>query len=59
MDIQRVKQILSSSDTIQVEYNGVSVWIEQCEDGSNIVQVHDIAYPQESVSVDVAELQEK
>jgi small acid-soluble spore protein H (minor) len=59
MEIQRAKQILTSPDTIQVEYNGVPVWIEKCEEGSSIVQVHDVSYPQESVSVDVAELQEK
>ena len=59
MDIKRVKQILSSSDTISVEYDGVPVWIEKCEENGKLVQVHDVAYPQESVSVDAAELEEK
>ncbi|MFC0476906.1 small, acid-soluble spore protein, H family [Robertmurraya beringensis] len=34
MDSRRVKQILSSSADIHVEYNGASVWIDELhEDG--------------------------
>jgi small acid-soluble spore protein H (minor) len=39
MDLNRVKQILSSSAEIAVNYNGVSVWIETVDDSTNMATV--------------------
>ncbi|UOY91930.1 H-type small acid-soluble spore protein [Ectobacillus sp. JY-23] len=58
MDVKRVKQILSSPANIPVSYNGVSVWIESCDEGNAVAQVHDITNPHETVQVNVSELQE-
>ncbi|MEN1937703.1 acid-soluble spore protein H [Paenibacillus sp. 102] len=59
MDIKRVKQILSSSSRIDVTYQGVPVWIESCDEGSGIANVHDVKTPHETVQVDVTALEEQ
>ncbi|ABS20881.1 acid-soluble spore protein H [Bacillus cytotoxicus] len=59
MDVKRVKQILSSSSQIDVTYQGVPVWIESCDEGRGIAQVHDITAPHETVEVDITALEEK
>ena len=58
MDINRVKQILSSSSRIDVTYQGVPVWIESCDETSGLANVHDIKTPQETVQVDITALEE-
>ncbi|WP_028400282.1 H-type small acid-soluble spore protein [Ectobacillus panaciterrae] len=59
MDANRVKQILSSPANIRVEYHGVPVWIESCDEGNGIANVHDVANPKESVQVKITELEEQ
>ncbi|PEA82957.1 acid-soluble spore protein H [Bacillus pseudomycoides] len=59
MDVKRVKQILSSSSRIDVTYHGVPVWIESCDEGSGIANVHDVKTPNETVQVDVTALEEE
>lgn len=58
MDMNRVKQILSSPGNVRVEYHGIPVWIESCDEGNDIANVHDIKNPDETVEVKVAELEE-
>ncbi|MFD3448377.1 H-type small acid-soluble spore protein [Microbacteriaceae bacterium 4G12] len=58
MDVKRVKQVLSSSANITVEYHGVPIWIESCDEASGVANVHDLDYPQEKVQVKVEELEE-
>ncbi|WP_459502502.1 acid-soluble spore protein H [Bacillus sp. C1] len=59
MDVKRVKQILSSSSRIDVTYHGVPVWIESCDEGRGIANVHDVETPNETVQVDVTSLEEQ
>lgn len=40
MDLNRVKQILSSSADIEVKYNGVSVWIDKVNEDGRTATVH-------------------
>ena len=40
MDVMRVKQILSSSAEIDVEYHGASVWIDQLHEDGRTATVH-------------------
>ncbi|RFU65925.1 H-type small acid-soluble spore protein [Peribacillus glennii] len=40
MDARRVKQILSSSADIDVNYNGVSVWIDTLNEDGRTATVH-------------------
>ncbi|MBD5800254.1 small, acid-soluble spore protein, H family, partial [Bacillus pseudomycoides] len=49
MDVKRVKQILSSSSRIDVTYHGVPVWIESCDEGRGVANVHDVKAPNETV----------
>jgi small acid-soluble spore protein H (minor) len=58
VDINRVKQILSSSSRIDVTYHGVPVWIENCDEASGIANVHDLKTPHETVQVEITSLEE-
>ncbi|MFD1705296.1 H-type small acid-soluble spore protein [Siminovitchia sediminis] len=40
MELNRVKQILSSSADIEVTYNGVSVWIDKLNEDGKTATVH-------------------
>lgn len=40
MNLNRVKQILSSSADIEVKYNGVSVWIDKINEDGETAIVH-------------------
>ena len=40
MNVNRVKQILSSSADIEVKYNGASVWIDQLNEDGHTATVH-------------------
>ncbi|MBD8006462.1 small, acid-soluble spore protein, H family [Bacillus norwichensis] len=40
MELNRAKQILSSSADIEVKYNGVSVWIDQLNEDGKTATVH-------------------
>ena len=40
MNVNRVKQILSSSADIEVKYNGASVWIDQLNEDGRTATVH-------------------
>jgi len=40
MDIHRIKQIVGSSNEVDVTYNGVSVWIDQIHENGKMATVH-------------------
>ncbi|MDX8365880.1 H-type small acid-soluble spore protein [Cytobacillus sp. IB215665] len=58
MDIKRAKQIISSPNDITVHYNGVSVWIDSCDEQGNVATVHMRGNHDEKRSVPIAELEE-
>jgi small acid-soluble spore protein H (minor) len=58
MDVNRVKQILSSSADIKVEYNGASVWIDKLNEDGKTATVHLRGPLEERSTVEVSELEE-
>lgn len=59
MDINRVKQILSSSADIKVMYNGTSVWIDELHEEQGMVTCHLRGPLEERSQVPVDELIEE
>ncbi|MDR7239416.1 MULTISPECIES: H-type small acid-soluble spore protein [Neobacillus] len=59
MNINRVKQILSSSADIEVKYNGASVWIDQLNEEGHTATVHLRGPLEERSVVDIGELIEE
>ncbi|MDP4084961.1 MAG: H-type small acid-soluble spore protein [Bacillota bacterium] len=58
MNTNRVKQILSSSADIEVQYNGVSVWIDQINEDGQTATVHLRGPLEERSTVKINELVE-
>lgn len=58
MDINRAKQIFSSSSDIDVKYNGDSVWIEKINEDNGTANVHLRGSEQDKVEVEISELRE-
>ncbi|MFC0559380.1 H-type small acid-soluble spore protein [Halalkalibacter alkalisediminis] len=58
MDVNRVKQILSSSAEIDVRYNGTPVWIDKLNEDGVTATVHLRGTLEERTEVEVAELEE-
>lgn len=58
MNINRVKQILSSSADIEVKYNGASVWIDQLNEDGKTATVHLRGPLEERTIVEIGELVE-
>ena len=58
MDANRVKQILSSSADIEVQYNGVSVWIDKLHEDGKTATVELRGPLEERSEVDISELKE-
>jgi small acid-soluble spore protein H (minor) len=56
MNINRLKQILSSSADIEVKYNGASVWIDQLNEDGNTATVHLRGPLEERTVVEIGEL---
>lgn len=40
MEVDRAKQIVGSSNEVEVTYNGVSVWIDQVHENGKMATVH-------------------
>ncbi|MEH7356728.1 H-type small acid-soluble spore protein [Neobacillus drentensis] len=59
MNVNRIKQILSSSADIEVKYNGASVWIDQLNEDGNTATVHLRGPLEERTTVEIAELIEE
>ncbi|MFE0506836.1 H-type small acid-soluble spore protein [Peribacillus butanolivorans] len=58
MDVNRVKQILSSPSDIEVRYNGTSVWIDNINEDGRTATVHLRGPLEESSEVEIEELKE-
>lgn len=59
MNVNRVKQILSSSADIEVKYNGASVWIDQLNEDGRTATVHLRGPLEERTTVEIGELIEE
>jgi small acid-soluble spore protein H (minor) len=59
MNVNRIKQILSSSADIEVKYNGASVWIDQLNEDGNTATVHLRGPLEERTVVEIGELIEE
>ncbi|MDP4146784.1 MAG: H-type small acid-soluble spore protein [Bacillota bacterium] len=57
MDYQRVNEIIQSKDSIEVIYNGRSVWIEDYDKREKTAYVKDME-SQKMINVSVEELEE-
>ena len=58
MNVNRVKQILSSSADVEVKYNGTSVWIDQLNEDGRTATVHLRGPLEERSIVELGELLE-
>ncbi|MDF2947785.1 MAG: Small acid-soluble spore protein family [Bacillales bacterium] len=58
MEGNRIKQILSSSNNVKVEFEGISVWIESFDEQTQNACVHDVDFPEEHVTVSANDLKE-
>lgn len=58
MELKRAKQIVASPGDIEVNYNGVSVWIDQIHDDGKTATVHLRRSLEERSEVAIAELKE-
>ncbi|WP_338447804.1 H-type small acid-soluble spore protein [Niallia oryzisoli] len=59
MDINRVKQILSSSADIEVKYQGESIWIDKLNEDGTTVTVNLRGPLEEQTTVPISELVEE
>jgi small acid-soluble spore protein H (minor) len=59
LNVNRVKQILSSSSDIEVTYNGASVWIDSLNGDGRTATVHLRGPLEERTTVEIGELMEK
>lgn len=58
MDVKRLKQILSSTADIEVQYNGASVWVDKLNEDGQTATVHLRGPLEERTTVEVSELEE-
>ena len=59
MNNQRIKDIISSPNMINVTYNGMQVYIETIDENNNTAQVHFINQPDNKQEVSLNNLVEQ
>ncbi|MBM7661375.1 small acid-soluble spore protein H (minor) [Bacillus mesophilus] len=59
MEMNRVKQIVSSPAEITVKYHGVPVWIQSVDEHANTARVYTRSAPEEEMDIPVGELIEE
>ncbi|KAA0545405.1 H-type small acid-soluble spore protein [Bacillus sp. BGMRC 2118] len=59
MDMNRVKQIVSSPGEIIVSYHGVPIWIKSYDENANTARVYSRSKPEEEIDVSIGELTEE
>lgn len=59
MNVNRIKQILSSSAVIEVKYNGASIWIDELNADGKTVTAHLRGPFKERSIIEIQELQEE
>ncbi|WP_134704286.1 H-type small acid-soluble spore protein [Ammoniphilus sp. YIM 78166] len=58
MDLNRAQQIIEAEETIDVQVEGMSVWIEGIDAQSKTARVHPEGEPENKRTVAIADLQE-
>ncbi|WP_027417854.1 H-type small acid-soluble spore protein [Aneurinibacillus terranovensis] len=58
MDIQRAQEIMQAKNIIDVQFQGMSVWIDHIDAQNKTARIHKQDNPQNSQTVSLAELQE-
>jgi small acid-soluble spore protein H (minor) len=58
MDVNRAKEIVESTDKIEVTLNGKNVWIDHVDESSQTATVHPEAGSLDLMKVEVEKLQE-
>ncbi|MEK8128117.1 H-type small acid-soluble spore protein [Paenibacillus filicis] len=58
MKAQRAQEILQADTKIDVEVNGIAVWIDSVDPARGIAKIHDEDRPAETRIVSVDQLQE-
>jgi small acid-soluble spore protein H (minor) len=59
MEINRVKQIVSSPKEIIVNYNGVPIWIQSYDENASTARVYTRTNPDDEMDVAIGELTEE
>jgi small acid-soluble spore protein H (minor) len=58
MNVQRAQEILNSEAKIEVQFEGVKVWIDSVDEQSKTARVHTVANSEDLKTVAVDELKE-
>jgi small acid-soluble spore protein H (minor) len=58
MDINRAQEIFESPKKIEVQYDGIAVWIDSIDEQSKTVRVYPEGSPEDRRTVSVQELNE-
>jgi len=58
MDLNRAQQIIEAEDKIDVQVDGMSVWIEGIDAQSKTARVHPEGEPEDKRTVAIEDLQE-
>lgn len=58
MDAKRAEQILNMDDTVEVQHQGESVWIDNVDADNAVARVHKRENPSDNRVVPIEELQE-
>ncbi|MFZ3590599.1 H-type small acid-soluble spore protein [Bacillus sp. DJP31] len=59
MEMNRIKQVVSSPKEIIVKYNGVPVWIQGYDENANTARVYARSNPDDEMDVAAGELTEE
>jgi small acid-soluble spore protein H (minor) len=59
MEMNRVKQVVSSPNEIIVKYNGVPIWIQSFDEHANTARVYTRSNPDDEMDVAIGELMEE
>lgn len=59
MNKQRVNEIVSSKDMINVTYNGSNIYIERVNENNNTASIHYLNQPESKLEVSLSSLVEQ
>lgn len=58
MNVHRAQEILAADEKIDVEFSGMSVWIDSVDSGKGLVKIHAEDNPADARVVPAGELEE-
>ncbi|MDR6552177.1 H-type small acid-soluble spore protein [Paenibacillus qinlingensis] len=58
MNVHRAQEILAADEKIEVDLNGMAVWIDSVDSGKGLVKVHAEGNPADARVVPARELEE-